>query len=733
MKYERFARTATHLFASILFFVSSASAITSKMPESAHASALQSADNPPIFIKFTPERVPAGQSFRVEVHVGTEQTPVDSLFGISFALRYNAPAILEPDTASFSSGTLLGKDVVFFKLAEEDLDTGTISIAVTRKAGSSGVSGFGTVFEGSLKTATNLSDSTVIQLSLERINGRDKDGAPIPLQLLDVPQIPVYPPQDFELSLAPDAQTVEIGRAVAYEISLTPKGGFNKNVPLTFEPSYPGIRATFNPDSVSPGQNSMLTLSTDSSVIPGSYPFHVIAQIDTLLQTVAGTLSVYSVPISPASTQNEYLTNSVFQIDVQIGATGRPVAKLRRVAFKLHYSQNQYVSAIVSDTLQPQTGDFLGASAAITTHHSQSEGSLSFELESSQGGGVSGIGTIVHIPFTSILETPNNSILSFSLDSIVAVDVDGDPIYLEEQDYSVNLAEKVSYTLQATKDTFDVSAGDTREYEVTLVGSQSYAGKARLTLLNAPPVSQWQFSPPEIGNNETAILTIQTDTTTANGIYSMTIRGVDGNLSAETMIALKVTPAPVFSIVVIPPEGSLFPGDTALYRIRIDQTDFLSEPVRLNLSGQTYPWLTFDLNPTVIDAFSEANLTFITTENAPFGTFAFQVIGKSGTSTRDAIIELTLEEPPPSVRPIPFTPNNDGFNDVVIFEFDELQLQPGEILIFDLHGRKVAELHDKMQWDGKDENGNVAQPGAYLYVVRVGDKILKKGVLALAR
>ena len=73
MKYERFARTATHLFASILFFVSSASAITSKMPESAHASALQSADNPPIFIKFTPERVPAGQSFRFEVLMPLEK------------------------------------------------------------------------------------------------------------------------------------------------------------------------------------------------------------------------------------------------------------------------------------------------------------------------------------------------------------------------------------------------------------------------------------------------------------------------------------------------------------------------------------------------------------------------------------------------------------------------------------------------------------------------------------
>jgi|GEM_PF-4260657 len=88
---------------------------------------------------------------------------------------------------------------------------------------------------------------------------------------------------------------------------------------------------------------------------------------------------------------------------------------------------------------------------------------------------------------------------------------------------------------------------------------------------------------------------------------------------------------------------------------------------------------------------------------------------------------------PPGIRPNPFTPNDDGYNDYVEFDLPELREDGGVITIFDLWGRKVRELHNEINWYGRDDDGNALQPGSYLYIVKNKGKIIAKGVLGLAR
>lgn len=79
------------------------------------------------------------------------------------------------------------------------------------------------------------------------------------------------------------------------------------------------------------------------------------------------------------------------------------------------------------------------------------------------------------------------------------------------------------------------------------------------------------------------------------------------------------------------------------------------------------------------------------------------------------------------------TPNEDGINDYAYFGGT-----PGDytIIIFDTAGREIRTIKDILVWDGKDNNGNYVESGAYIYQFKVildeGSKIIS-GVIVLAK
>ena len=80
--------------------------------------------------------------------------------------------------------------------------------------------------------------------------------------------------------------------------------------------------------------------------------------------------------------------------------------------------------------------------------------------------------------------------------------------------------------------------------------------------------------------------------------------------------------------------------------------------------------------------------------------------------------------------PNPFTPlsNNPDFNRVV-FPARAIEGVEGEfsVLIFNINGVLIRELKSAdpgardLDWDGKDELGNVVESGVYVYQIQVGE------------
>ncbi len=95
---------------------------------------------------------------------------------------------------------------------------------------------------------------------------------------------------------------------------------------------------------------------------------------------------------------------------------------------------------------------------------------------------------------------------------------------------------------------------------------------------------------------------------------------------------------------------------------------------------------------------------------------------------------LTVVEPEVEVVPNPFTPNDDGFNDGTEFKRDGGIPANWVIIIMDRSGRTVRELRNgENVWDGKDSSGQLVLPGAYLYVIKDGERFVRRGLLGVVR
>ena len=83
-----------------------------------------------------------------------------------------------------------------------------------------------------------------------------------------------------------------------------------------------------------------------------------------------------------------------------------------------------------------------------------------------------------------------------------------------------------------------------------------------------------------------------------------------------------------------------------------------------------------------------------------------------------------------SIGPNPFSPNGDGINDEVRFDFGLFlltQSKEAEVSIYDLTGRLVRRLAlaaegagaQEVRWDGRDDQAAVVAPGLYIYQLQV--------------
>jgi len=101
--------------------------------------------------------------------------------------------------------------------------------------------------------------------------------------------------------------------------------------------------------------------------------------------------------------------------------------------------------------------------------------------------------------------------------------------------------------------------------------------------------------------------------------------------------------------------------------------------------------------------------------------------------TQDGIIRIVEI----SCYPNPFTPDDNGYNDVCNFILPQDMTGEAEVKIYGVSGNLLRELPSQgrsvLQWDGIDSNGQQAKPGVYLYLMLVNGEAWHKGTVTLVR
>ena len=113
--------------------------------------------------------------FDVDISIGDTANPVLNLFGIAFVLDFSdARGTLQVIQAAPTS--LLGDDIIFFP--QTDNENGSVAFALTRKGGTAGFSGFGTIATLKFKIVNQIS---VLKFTTRDIMANNPEGGAIPV------------------------------------------------------------------------------------------------------------------------------------------------------------------------------------------------------------------------------------------------------------------------------------------------------------------------------------------------------------------------------------------------------------------------------------------------------------------------------------------------------------------------------------------------------------------------
>jgi len=101
---------------------------------------------------------------------------------------------------------------------------------------------------------------------------------------------------DFSLSSAPASRTILVGQSTSYTVTFSPINNYAGTVSFTVIGLPTGATPTFNPSSLSSAGTTSLSITTNNSTPPGTYPLTIIGSDGTLTRSTSVSLEVDAVP-----------------------------------------------------------------------------------------------------------------------------------------------------------------------------------------------------------------------------------------------------------------------------------------------------------------------------------------------------------------------------------------------------------------------------------------------------
>ena len=149
---------------------------------------------------------------------------------------------------------------------------------------------------------------------------------------------------------------------------------------------------------------------------------------------------VFSIALSPikplvSTPQN---AGQEFWVDIKVGNVDLPVTNLFGLNFDFNFTHTNHIDVLMPYENSVIPGDFLETDVIFFSNVDETVGKVSIGVSRKAGAdGVNGDGIVAKIKLISGFETPDNTIIDFSLANVTANDPQGNPINLDPEAVSL--------------------------------------------------------------------------------------------------------------------------------------------------------------------------------------------------------------------------------------------------------------------------------------------------------
>jgi hypothetical protein len=205
-------------------------------------------------------------------------------------------------------------------------------------------------------------------------------------------------------------------------------------------------------------------------------------------------------------------------------------------------------------------------------------------------------------------------------------------------------ASKPDFTIAASPSSQTVSPGGKTTYTVSVSRLNGFTGSVSLAVSGLPSGATGSFSVNPIGSSQSSsVLTVNTNSSTPSGNYTLSITGTSGNLSHSTKVSLVVQKGQTsdFAIAVSPTSQQVLQGEQTTYKVSVTSVAGFTSPVSLSVSDLP-KGVTATASPNPVTPGTNSTLTVVAASNASIGNYTLTITGKSGSLVHSAQAALAV-------------------------------------------------------------------------------------------
>lgn len=197
------------------------------------------------------------------------------------------------------------------------------------------------------------------------------------------------------------------------------------------------------------------------------------------------------------------------------------------------------------------------------------------------------------------------------------------------------------FSIGASPTSGTVTQGGSTTYGLTIAPTGGFSGQVLLSVTGLPKGASGSFTPNPATASST--LSVTTSTSTTQGTYTLTVRGVSGGLAHIATVTLVVNSVPDFTLSASPPSQTLLPGGSTTYSVTVSPKGGFTGQVTLSVSAlPTGASGSFAPNP----ATTSSTLSVTTTTSTPAGSYKLTIAGVSGSLKHTTTVVLAVSAAP---------------------------------------------------------------------------------------